>query len=540
MVPLALEPPQIIGRGTWLDRVASEILEREKKLGRKTDVLRVESGLAASGIPHIGSYGDAARAYGVKLALESMGSKTELIAFTDDKDGLRKVPAGLPKSLSKYLGFPVSSVPDPFGDHASYGAHMSGLLADALDKTGVKYTMVSGTQAYKDGIFNRQIDLILSNATRVGEIIRETMGQEKYTEVLPYFPVCESCGRIYTTSALEYIKERHVVRYSCDGMELRGAMLKGCGYKGEVDVFSGNGKLAWKVEFAARWSGLKINYEAYGKELIDSVKSNDRIMEEIFHEPPPYHTRYEHFLDKTGAKVSKSVGNVLAPQLWLQYAPPQTLLLLMYKRSVGSRAIWVKDIPTYIAELDELEDVYFGRKQVKDPKEHARLRGLFEYVWSLSPPKIPSVHVPHNLLVYLVKVAPKGTEKAFVLEKLAGYGYRIQPEDKNFEMRLDHAKNWARDVETIATGTAQIQPGERDAILELAGIVNASDDENYLQNAIFTLARKHNLQTGAFFKTLYRVLIGSDSGPRLGPYILAMGRPNVATALAGAARVAKQ
>jgi lysyl-tRNA synthetase, class I len=538
--PLTLEPPRIIGRGTWLDRVASEILEREKMLGRKTELLRVESGLAASGIPHIGSYGDAARAYGVKLALESLGSKAELIAFTDDKDGLRKVPAGLPKSLQKYLGFPVSSVPDPFGDHSSYGAHMSGLLADALDKTGVKYRMVSGTQAYKDGIFNRQIDLILSNAARVGEIIRETMGQEKYTEVLPYFPVCESCGRIYTTRALEYIKERHVVRYSCDGMELRGEMLKGCGHKGEVDVFSGNGKLAWKVEFAARWSGLKINYEAYGKELIDSVKSNDRIMEEIFHEPPPYHTRYEHFLDKTGAKVSKSVGNVLAPQLWLQYAPPQTLLLLMYKRSVGSRAIWVKDIPTYIAELDELEDVYFGSKQVKDPKELARLRGLYEYTWSLSPPTGPSVHVPHNLLVYLVKVAPKDSEKEFVLQKLSGYGYRIPPGDKNFEMRLEHANNWARDVETITTGTVQIQPAERDALLELAGIVNASEDENYLQNAIFTLARKHNLQTGVFFKTLYRVLIGSDSGPRLGPYILAMGRNNVATALAAAARMAKQ
>ncbi len=537
---MVLEPPQIIGRGTWLDRVATEILDREKRLGRSTETLRVESGLAASGVPHIGSYGDAARAYGVKLALDSLGSKAELIAFTDDKDGLRKVPAGLPKTLSKYIGFPVSSVPDPFGCHSSYGSHMSGLLTDALDKTGIKYRMVSGTQAYKDGLFNRQIDLILAGAKRVGEIIQETMGQEKYTEVLPYFPVCENCGRIYTTKALEYIRDKHVVRYSCDGMELRGEMLKGCGHTGEVDVFSGNGKLAWKVEFAARWSALKIDYEAYGKELIDSVRASDRIMEEILREPPPYHTRYEHFLDKTGAKVSKSVGNVLAPQLWLRYAPPQTLLLLMYKRSVGSRAIWVKDIPTYIAELDELEDVYFGRKEMKDPKELARLRGLYEYVWGLSPPKSPSVHVPHNLLVYLVKVAPKGKEKEFVLEKLRGYGYHFDTEDRRFQVRLEHAANWAKEVETIATKPIQIQPAERDAMLELAGIINASDDENYLQNAIFTLARKHNLQTGAFFKTLYRVLIGADSGPRLGPYILAMGRENVAAALAAAARTASE
>src|SRR5205807_10156628 len=165
------------------------------------------------------------------------------------------------------------------------------------------------------------------------------------------------------------------------------------------------GKLRWKVEFAARWSALKVNYEAYGKEHIDSVKTNDRVMEEVLGEPPPFHTRYEHFLDKTGAKVSKSVGNVLAPQLWLRYASPQTLLLLMYKRSVGCRAVCVKEIPIYIAEHDELEDVYSGRKEVKDPKELARLRGVYEYVWHLSPPRAPTANVQYNLLVSVVSVA---------------------------------------------------------------------------------------------------------------------------------------
>ena len=537
---MALEVPQIIGRGTWLDKVASGIVERERKLGRQVDLLRVESGLGASGVPHIGTYSDAARAYGINLALESTGRKAELIAFSDDMDGLRKVPAGLPKSLSKYIGFPVSSIPDPFGCHESYGSHMSGLLLDSLDKTGVKYRNVSGTRAYKEGVFNSQIDRILSNAARVGEIIKETLGQEKYTEVLPYFPICESCGRISTTRALDYDRERHVVRYSCDGIELRGEMLKGCGHRGEVDVFSGRGKLSWKVEFAARWSALKVNYEAYGKELIASVKANDRIMEEVLGEPPPFHTRYEHFLDKTGAKVSKSVGNVLAPQLWLRYAPPQTLLLLMFKRSVGSRAVWVKDIPTYTAELDELEDVYFGRTEVKDPKERARLRGLYEYVWLLSPPRTPTTHVPHNLLVYLVKVAPKGKEKDFVLQRLAGYGYQVDPNDQRFEERLEKGINWAKEVEAITIGTVHVEGKEREAILELAGIIVASEDEKYLQNSIFTIAKKRGLDPGPFFKTLYRILIGSDHGPRLGPYILAMGRENVASALTSAAGIANK
>jgi lysyl-tRNA synthetase, class I len=537
---LALEPPQIIGKGTWLDKIASDIIEREKVIRPKQRSMRVESGLGASGIPHIGSFGDAARAHGVKMALQNMGVRTELIAFSDDMDGLRKVPAGFPKSLSKYLGFPVSSIPDPFGCHDSYGRHMGSLLLDSLEKTGIEYWAVSGTQSYKEGLFNVQIDKILRNAAKVGLIIKETLGQEKYTETLPYFPICQNCGRIYTTKALEYIPARHVVKYVCEGAELRGEQLKGCGHRGEVDVWSGNGKLSWKVEFAARWSALKVNYEGYGKDLIESVKANDRIMQEILGEPPPFHTRYEHFIDKTGAKISKSVGSLFGPQLWLKYASPQTLLLLMFKRSVGARAVWIKDIPTYIAEFDELEDVYFGRKQVKDPKELAKLRGLYEYCWNMKPPPAPSIHIPHNLLVYLAKVAPKGKETEFVREKLAGYGYKVDPTEFDFSSRFERATNWARDIETISIGEVQIQGKERDAVLELAGIINASDDESYLQNAVFTIAKKHGLEPGQFFKILYRILIRAESGPRLGPYILAMGRENVASALAAAARTSKE
>src|SRR5438132_6875485 len=293
-------------------------------------------------------------------------------------------------------------------------------------------------------------------------IIKETLGQEKYTETLPYFPVCENCGRIYTTKALEYIPERHVIKYVCEGMQLRAGTLEGCGHHGEVDVRSGDGKLSWKVEFAARWSALKINYEGYGKDLIESVRANDRVMEEVLGEPPPFHTRYEHFIDKTGSKISKSVGNVIAPQLWLKYGPPQTLLLLMFKRSVGSRAVWVKDIPTYIGELDELEDVYFGRRQVKDLKELAKLRGLYEYCWNLLPPSTPTVHVPHNLLVYLANVAPKGKEREFVLQRLAGYGYQVDANDQRFQERLEKAMNWAREIDAITTGTVRVDGKERE------------------------------------------------------------------------------
>ncbi len=532
---LAIAVPQIIGKGTWLDKVAKDVIEREEKLGRHNETLRVESGLGASGIPHLGTFADGARAWGIKMALTTAGAKAEYIAFSDDKDGLRKVPSGLPASLQKYIGHPVSNIPDPFDCHESYGQHMSMLLLDSLDKTGIQYTAMSGAQAYKQGLFNRQIEKILENADKVGKIIEETLGQEKYTEVLPYFPICSNCRRIYTTKAQRYDPKSHTVTYACEGMQLREEQLKGCGHRGEVDVRSGEGKLSWKVEFAARWSALKINYEAYGKDLTESVRANDRIMEEILEEPAPYHTRYEHFIDKTGAKLSKSTGNVIAPQLWLRYGPPQSLLLLMYKRSVGARPVWLKDVPTYIAELDELEDIYFGKKKLTDEKDTARLKGLFEYCWNLRPPQGPSLHVPHNLLVYLAKVAPKGSEREFILEKLASYGYKPAGSDQRFESRLTAAILWTTEIETFTTPDVRVEGAERDAVLDLATIVSANGEEAYLQNSIFTIAKKHGLQPAQFFKALYRILIGSDSGPRLGPYILAMGRENVSAALVRAA-----
>jgi lysyl-tRNA synthetase, class I len=183
----------VIGKGTWIDKVADNLLNRERKLGRNLNLIRVESGLGASGIPHIGSMGDAVRAYGIKLALDNFGYKAELIAYSDDMDGLRKVPPGLPNWLEDYLSKPVSNIPDPFGGcHSSYGAHMSSLLLDGLDKANVNYRFQSAAEAYKKGMLAKEIDIILRNSNLLGQKISEYVGQKKYNEILPYFPVCES------------------------------------------------------------------------------------------------------------------------------------------------------------------------------------------------------------------------------------------------------------------------------------------------------------------------------------------------------------
>jgi len=524
---------ETIGRGTWYDKMAQKIISREQKRGRSLSRIRTEMGLGASGFPHIGSLGDAARSYAVTLALQEMGYHSELIAFCDDKDGLRKVPAGLPKSLEKYLSFPVSSIPDPFGCHESYGKHMSSLLLDALDKCGIQYTYMSAKEVYEKGLLLEEIRTILLNAKKVGEIVKEEVGQERYTEVLPFFPVCEKCGRIYTTKALEFIPETDKVLYVCEGLEIRGRWISGCGHKGEADIRRGEGKLSWKGEFAARWRALDIRFEAYGKDIADSVRINDRICREILCFEPPAHAKYEMFLDKSGRKISKSAGNVFTPQVWFRYGSPQSLLLLMLKRFVGTRTLDVSDIPAYMNELDDLEDVYFGKKSVKDPKELAKLRGLYEYCWVMNPPGKPSVHVPYNLLTFLVKMAPKERLTEFVAEKLQSYGYlqKNQTIDAELARRIEYALNWTRDFEEIKETTVSLKNEERSAIADLLKALETEDDPDKIQNAIFNAAKNNGLKPGDFFKALYMILLGTPQGPRLGPYILAMGKQNVTAAL---------
>src|SRR4030042_3215415 len=515
-----------IGRGTWYDMMAQKVITREQKLGRSLDKVRTQMGLGASGFPHIGSLGDAARSYAVTLALKEMGFNSELVAFCDDKDGLRKVPAGLSKSLEKYLGFPVSSIPDPFDCHESYGKHMSSLLLEALDKCGIQYHYLSAKEVYEKGLLLNEIRTILLNAQKVGKIVKEEVGQERYTEVLPFFPVCEKCGRIYTTKALEYLPKTDKVLYSCEGLEIRGKLIEGCSHKGEADIARGEGKLSWKGEFAARWKALDIRFEAYGKDIADSVRINDRICREILCFEPPSHARYEMFLDKGGRKISKSAGNVFTPQVWFHYGSPQSLLLLMLKRFVGTRTLDVSDIPSYMNELDNLEDVDFGKKAVKDSKELGKLRGLYEYCWVMQPPAKPSVHVPYNLLAFLVKMAPKECLNEFVTEKLLSYGYlqKNQPLDAALAKRIEYALNWTRDFEEIKETPVSLTQAEKTAIPDLVKVLEIEDEPDKIQNAIFNAAKSRDLTPGAFFKTLYAILMGAPQGPRLGPYILAMGK----------------
>ena len=543
----------IIGKGTWIDKVAFTIIEREKKLGRSTKIIKVESGLGASGIPHIGSMGDAVRAYGISLALENMGYKSELIAFSDDLDGLRKVPNGLPEWLSKYLCKPVSEIPDPFGDcHDSYGGHMSGLLLEGLDKVGVNYKFKSGSEVYKSGVLSNQIHNILANSKVIGDKIADLTGQQKYIKFLPFFPICQQCGRLYVANATEYFPDKRTISYSCIGNTINKKQINGCGYKGEVKIGNGEGKLAWKVEFAARWNAFDIRFEAFGKDIMDSVRINDWVASEILRFHHPFHIKYEMFLDKGGKKISKSAGNVLTPQMWLKYGTPQSILLLLYKRISGTRHVSIEDIPNLMDEYDFYEEIYFEKIKEKNKSKAKKIKGIYEYVNNLNPPLAPQVHIPYKVLVQqselFINKEADSIEK--ICERLKKYGL-IKDESAEIIDKIRLAMKWAKDFEDENDDNdceyhengmkIEIESKHKKAIcdvllqfnkiaseMEKSNTNQDTDDLNQkIQTIIFTNAKENNIEPKDFFRLFYKILINAERGPRLGNYIVDLGIRNV-------------
>jgi lysyl-tRNA synthetase class 1 len=521
-----------IGKGTWIDKVADILIKREKKLGRRLDLIRVESGLGASGIPHIGSMGDAVRAYGIALALQNFGFKSELVAYSDDMDGLRKIPHGQPGWLQEHIAKPVSSIPDPFGGcHSSYGAHMSSLLLDGLDKSGIKYRFQSGRDAYKQGLLVKQIDTILKKSGELGQKIAEFVGQDKYIEVLPYFPVCQNCGRLYTAVAQKYLPDEKKVAYVCSGGRIGKSEVKGCGHRGEVDITKGEGKLAWKVEFSARWQAFDIRFEAYGKDIMDSVRVNDWVADEILGYSHPLHLKYEMFLDKSGKKISKSAGNVLTPQMWLRYGTPESILLLLFKRITGTRHVGLDDVPVLMKEYDDLEDVYFDKVKIDNPAKLVKDKGLYEYINKLQPPKQPSPHVSYQLVAQQAAIFPSDEDRYDkIFNRLVTYNIAKDKTDAIMQ-KIKLASNWADDnMAQEEKFDIQLSDAQRKAVMDLirvikpfAGMQSTPDNAKDLQSKVFDVARNNGMEPKEFFTLLYRMFLNADRGPRIGNYFLDLG-----------------
>lgn len=538
-----------IGKGTWIDKVAFTIIEREKKLGRPCEIINVESGLGASGIPHIGSMGDAVRAFGIALALKNMGYKSELIAFSDDFDGLRKVPYGLPQWLNEYLCKPVSTIPDPFGEcHRSYGAHMSSLLLEGLDKVGLNYKFKSGTEVYKSGILSDQIHKILINSKIIGEEISKSTGQQKYVKFLPFFPICQQCGRLYVAGTTDYFADEKTIAYSCIGNTIGKKQIDGCGHQGEIKINSGEGKLAWKVEFAARWQAFDIRFEAFGKDIMDSGRINDWVASEILGFHHPLHLKYEMFLDKGGKKISKSAGNVLTPQMWFQYGTPESLLLLLYKRISGTRHIGIDDIPILMDEYDLYEDIYFNKIKEKNINKAKKIKGIYEYVNNLNPSNVLPIHIPYRILIqqselFMDQKVNNPIEKIY--ERLKKYGL-IRDETTEITKKISLSMEWAKefkedDGQDKNKITLQLEDKQKKAIDEIliqlkiiakdqensTILINPEEQSQQIQTLIFLKSKENHIEPKDFFKLFYKILINTERGPKLGNYIVDLGIRNV-------------
>jgi len=524
---------KIIGKGTWIDKLAFELIEREKQLGRDIDgIIRVESGLGASGIPHIGSLGDAVRAYGVKLALENLGYKSELIAYSDDLDGLRKIPEGLDVK-EENMGRRVSAIEDPYGKcHDSYGSHMSSMLLEGLDKLGIKYVHKTAHDTYKKGILKDQIHKILVNSKKIGDEIEKLTGQTKFKNVLPYFPVCQNCDKLYTTESFEYIEKEKKIRYRCKDSEIGSNIIKGCGHEGESDITKDLGKLAWKVEFAARWQAFDIRFEAYGKDIMDSVKVNDWVSDEILGFPHPHHVKYEMFLDKDGKKISKSLGNVVTSQKWLTYGTPESILLLLYKRITGARELGFEDIPALMDEYNELENIYFGKTKVDNEAKLVKSKGLYEYVNLLRPPKNPSTHASYRLLIELCKIFKDDRVKR-VTSKLIDYGTIKEEEKDSVEELIKLTGNYSDDFEEtkIPATKIMVDDSSKVALKQLADLLQKDETPEDLQNSIYNIAKENQVQPKDFFKILYQIILSKDRGPKIGPFIEDIGKKKIADAI---------
>lgn len=515
-----------------MDKIADSIISRERNLGRPLELIKVESGLGASGIPHIGSMADAVRSYGISLALRNLGYASELITYSDDMDGLRKVPGGFPAWLKDYIARPVSTIPDPRGTcHRSYGDHMTDSLLSGLDAIGVKYIFQSATDAYRRGAFIDQIDKILKRSRLLGQKIVKLVGQEKFIETLPYFPICESCGRLYVARAEKYHDETKSVSYSCIGSKIGKSFIPGCGHTGEADIVKGQGKLAWKVEFAARWVALDIRFEAFGKDIMDSVRVNDWVSNEILSYPHPFHVKYELFLDRTGKKISKSTGNVITPQQWLRYGTPESLMLLFFRRIVGTRVIGLREIPLLMNEYDMYEDIYFGKVSERNSAKRMKINGIYEYVNHLKPPKLPEDHISFEFLAQQGSLFPLEEREEKVFQRLARY-HMVRKKTDGLVRKISLASNWIEDK--VINGhqllDISLSANEKNALSELIdtlrSYIGSEGEQNtplLIQTKLFEIARNNGVQPKDFFRLIYKLILRTDRGPRLGNYVVDLG-----------------
>ncbi|WP_375635370.1 MULTISPECIES: lysine--tRNA ligase [unclassified Bartonella] len=525
---------------TWPFEEARKIIKRYEKTGYPDSVI-FETGYGPSGLPHIGTFGEVARTTMVRHAFHILTEnkvKTKLLCFSDDMDGLRKVPENVPdrERMEHYLGQPLSRVPDPFGDdYPSFGAANNARLRAFLDRFGFDYEFASATDYYHSGRFDETLLKILACYDKVMAIILPTLGAERQATYSLFLPISPFSGKVLQVPMIERNVEKGTVTY----------IEPETGETIETEVTGGKVKCQWKVDWAMRWTALGIDYEMAGKDLIDSTNLSSKICK-VLGGKSPEGFNYELFLDEKGQKISKSKGNGLTIDEWLTYAPTESLGLYMFSKPKTAKRLYFDVIPKAVDEYYAHLSAY-GRQEWKER--------LNNPVWHIHNGCPPQVDLPVSFAMLLNLVSASNAENAevlwgFISRYAKGANAQTYPElnqlvkfaIRYFDVFVKPNKKFRLPDDSERATLAQIDE-------KLANLPETVDG-NMLQNMLLDVARlteryqdhsKKSPEGGpgvsnVFFQMLYEVLLGQERGPRWGSFIALYGinemRALIAEALA--------
>jgi lysyl-tRNA synthetase class 1 len=515
---------------------ARKLVARLKKTPKDTVIF--ETGYGPSGLPHIGTFGEVARTTMVRHAFRVSTDdriETRLIAFSDDMDGLRKVPDNVPHKdmLAAHLGKPLTRVPDPFSsEYPSFGAHNNARLRRFLDQFGFDYEFASATDYYTSGRFDAAMLKLLAVYDRVMDIILPTLGPERRATYSPFLPISPRSGKVLYVPMVERNVEDGTVTY----------VDPDTGENVETPVTGGRVKCQWKADWAMRWAALGIDYEMAGKDLIESVKLSGEICRALG-VTPPEGFNFELFLDEQGQKISKSKGNGLTIDEWLRYASPESLSLLMYREPKAAKRLYFDVIPRHVDEYHQYLDAY----QRQDEKQR-----LSNPVWHIHAGKPPEPDMPTGFSMLLTLVASSNAENA---ETLWGFIGRYRPgvtpaTHPTLDAMVGYAIHYFRDF--VLPGKQFREPTEgervaltdlRDALSQLPGDATAEA----IQDVVYEIGRREPFLdhgkpardgrpgvTLDWFNMLYQVLLGQEKGPRFGSFVAVYGVQNAIDMIDGA------
>ena len=495
----------------WPFVEAKKIL-REKKISiEKKGKITLQTGYGPSGLPHIGTFGEVARTSMVVNALNLLTDlPKEIITFSDDMDGLRKVPDNVPEQelLNKNLHKPLTSVPDPFKKYNSFGEHNNEMLKNFLNQFKFQYNFKSSTFLYKSGFFNPTLQIVFENYQGIMDIIIPTLGKERQKTYSPFLPICPETGVVLEIPVLEILKEKSKIVFDNNGKKL------------EASILDGNCKLQWKVDWAMRWFALDVDFEMYGKDLIESAILSTKIIK-LMGKNNPSGFAYELFLDDKGEKISKSKGNGITIDQWLEYASPESLSLFMYQNPKRAKKLYKEIVPKAVDEyLDFIEK---GKTQNE-------LQLLMNPVWHVHNGKMPKEEIimTFSMLLNLVQASNANTKE--LLWKFVKK-YKKNLSEKNypiFNNLISYAIRYFNDVIKKQKKYKNPNLEEKNALKDLIKTLENCHDEmspEAIQTLIYSTGKENGYADNLrdWFKLIYQVVFGEENGPRMGFFISFFG-----------------